>query len=513
MCYITNNLKLLGIITHYKGIGNVDEALANKKTISSKLSFKQELGGKVRVFAIGDYFSQCSLLPIHKWIDNELYCITQDATHDQDKAFKDIIEFALAENIGISSHDLSAATDRIPVMLHREILEKIFGPDVSKLWFSIMSEREFQIDKSDTSISYSVGQPMGFLSSFGMLALWHHMIFRTCNKLYAWDNQLKKSRLKYRVLGDDSVNDSRLDSYYKLIVQELCNIGVNPLKGFSEDTSIPGLNPILEEHKFIFEFAKRIAVSHREVSPIPIKLIKGCTEYSMGLNDLLLEMERRNYIIDPDYPDVLSLAELSFKRKNSIINASFPIWCKPPFKEGFTRNEKWLNSDEFKNSPWYFVYPDELELITIQQLIAMIYEEYESFIFERDKLVYNPETILEHSKYLNFNKPLYDLLLKQMVETFNGVLYSIKEIDIMMTHNGLPEFTNMLLDRIISLRDISSVLLDRSKSSKRAEKGYHVSKVKSDIIRRVLKHEPSDVTDIGQILGLSDRTNQSYYPI
>jgi hypothetical protein len=44
----------------------------------------------------------------------------------------------------------------------------------------VLSEREFKcmspIFKLDTFLKYSVGQPMGCLSSFNMLALTHHVI-------------------------------------------------------------------------------------------------------------------------------------------------------------------------------------------------------------------------------------------------------------------------------------------------------------------------------------------------
>lgn len=57
----------------------------NNKLIIGKLERKVEAAGKIRVFAITDYWTQCLLEPIHKSIFSFFEGIPQDGTHDQNR--------------------------------------------------------------------------------------------------------------------------------------------------------------------------------------------------------------------------------------------------------------------------------------------------------------------------------------------------------------------------------------------------------------------------------------------
>jgi hypothetical protein len=90
--------------------------------------------------------------------------------------------------------DLSAATDRLPVLLQSQILN-ILGFDGDG-WRRVL-DREWYL--GGKLLSYKVGQPMGAYSSFAMLALTHHVITR----IAAIRCKVNPSTLLYAVLGDD----------------------------------------------------------------------------------------------------------------------------------------------------------------------------------------------------------------------------------------------------------------------------------------------------------------------
>jgi hypothetical protein len=68
---------------------------------------------KVRVIAIGDYFSQAILKPFHAFLFKVLKTIPQDHTHNQG-GFKTLMVETKSKD-SFWSADLSAATDRFPI--------------------------------------------------------------------------------------------------------------------------------------------------------------------------------------------------------------------------------------------------------------------------------------------------------------------------------------------------------------------------------------------------------------
>ena len=98
-----------------------------------------------------------------------------------------------------SSIDLSAATDRLPISLQVSVLKvllKDLVPDSQQFaesWRDLLIGRKYSVGlnpkKSKTSeftipgnipefVTYSVGQPMGALSSWAMLAITHHAMMQ-----------------------------------------------------------------------------------------------------------------------------------------------------------------------------------------------------------------------------------------------------------------------------------------------------------------------------------------------
>jgi len=103
----------------------------NKKSTTtgsalSQWAFKVEAAGKLRVFALIDSISQSVLRPLHDLIFDVLRSIPNDGTFDQDASV--IRSTEKMQKYGIAySFDLSAATDRLPVLLTAQILETLVG--------------------------------------------------------------------------------------------------------------------------------------------------------------------------------------------------------------------------------------------------------------------------------------------------------------------------------------------------------------------------------------------------
>jgi len=104
---------------------------AEKPLRVGKLAEKEEAAGKIRVFAITDWFTQNCLHPLHKELFRILKRIPMDGTIDQDKVFERI-QHASTTNLPMWSFDLSAATDRLPIALQKSVLENFIGGDLAQ---------------------------------------------------------------------------------------------------------------------------------------------------------------------------------------------------------------------------------------------------------------------------------------------------------------------------------------------------------------------------------------------
>jgi len=128
-----------------------------------------EARGKVRIIAITDWWTQVVFHPLHNAIAAILKELPMDGTFNQVKPLQRLLDLNRAQHV-LYSFDLSAATDRLPVQLQVQILNTLGVR--GDLWRAIL-DRPWHLD--DSPIRYSVGQPMGCYSSFGMLALTHHL--------------------------------------------------------------------------------------------------------------------------------------------------------------------------------------------------------------------------------------------------------------------------------------------------------------------------------------------------
>nr|QDH91427.1 MAG: RNA-dependent RNA polymerase [Mitovirus sp.] len=240
-----------------------------------KLGLKDEPAGKVRVFAMVDCITQWIFRPLHDRIFEILRLIPQDGTFDQERPLAHLSELG-KQKVKLNSFDLSAATDRLPVTLQATLLSSLIGAHAANIWMVLLVSREYVLPRraSDSSgvssIYYSVGQPMGALTSWAMLALTHHAIVQWA----AFRAEVIKPGQwfsDYAVLGDDIVlANERVSFQYLLILKEL---GVEV-----------GLAKSLESTKGALEFAKRFIVGSVNLSPVPIvEVVAGLRNLSAAI--------------------------------------------------------------------------------------------------------------------------------------------------------------------------------------------------------------------------------------
>jgi hypothetical protein len=274
------------------------------RKILGKLGTKAEAAGKVRVFAMVDPFTQWILRPLHDAIFALLRWIPQDGTHNQVKPLEVLLgrQAALkrerrlpgdrlfgwsrlgvvvpSKAYALFSFDLTAATDRLPLPIQVSLLSQVIGAALAKAWAVILAGRDYYINlKDEHGVSelvpkrYAVGQPMGALSSWAMLALTHHCIVQ-----WAWYRVCVKDGRKwtwyedYAILGDDVVimGGRVADGYCRI----MADLGV----------AIGAHKSLVSHNGSALEFAKRTYLNGKDVSAVPLpELLVARRNLSAGL--------------------------------------------------------------------------------------------------------------------------------------------------------------------------------------------------------------------------------------
>jgi hypothetical protein len=272
------------------------------RRILGKLGTKLEAAGKVRVFAMVDPFTQWIFAPLHKAIFKLLKLVKQDGTHNQVKPLvrllarqRDLrqenrlpgsrLKGAVASGprhsdrkTSLYSYDLSAATDRLPVSIQVALLVPVLGPILAQAWATLLVGREYYFSHGEefggfAPLKYAVGQPMGALSSWAMLALTHHCIvqwawFRVCKQ----DSRIWSWYKDYAILGDDVViMGGRVAGEYLSI---MTGLGVE----------IGAHKSLVSRNGTALEFAKRTFFLGKDVSAVPLpELLVARRNLSAGL--------------------------------------------------------------------------------------------------------------------------------------------------------------------------------------------------------------------------------------
>jgi hypothetical protein len=200
-------------------------------------------GGKRRIVGIVDFWSQWLLKPLHLYLFEVLRKIPQDGTFDQLAPVSALLDYA---RLGMQcfSFDLSNATDRLPVKLQEQILGIITGPLLAVSWRVLLTRRTYYHQRTG-GLRYAVGQPMGALSSWAMLAVTHHVIVQVA----AYRSGFQGWYPFYAVLGDDVVIlGDRVAQEYLSIMRYL-GVPINMGKSISSERGL-------------LEFAKRVVSAH-----------------------------------------------------------------------------------------------------------------------------------------------------------------------------------------------------------------------------------------------------------
>jgi hypothetical protein len=241
-----------------------------------KLSEKKEAAGKVRVFAITDVWTQSFLSPLHLSIFEFLKTLPMDGTFDQLKPLNALLSRGLKN---FYSYDLSAATDRLPITLQEQILARIFGESFAKAWRNLLTERPWY--HKGIPYLYAVGQPMGALSSWGMLALTHHMIVQVAASRVGHKRMFRD----YALLGDDiCIADTAVAKSYLSLMTDY-GVDINLSKSLESDIGVS-------------EFAKRLFKDEADLTPMPPKLITLLMSQFRALPTLVRDMVGRGLSVE-----------------------------------------------------------------------------------------------------------------------------------------------------------------------------------------------------------------------
>lgn len=233
-----------------------------------KLGRKYEGGGKVRVFTIADSIRQSLLRPIHNWVMQILRNIPQDGTYHQLEPLKRLVKLTKGKG-PVFCYDLSAATDRFPADLQRDLLSWAFGSEAADSWLKLMTEPLFFVPWANEEYgpftNFEVGQPLGLYSSWPVFTLTHHLLVQYC----AGANRSGKWFHHYALLGDDIViADRAVATRYRTVISIL---GLE----ISEKKS-------LISERCCMEFAKRFICDGVDISPISYKVVFSLIPQTLG---------------------------------------------------------------------------------------------------------------------------------------------------------------------------------------------------------------------------------------
>jgi hypothetical protein len=302
------------------------EEFTMSHTIPGRLSLKHEAAGKVRVFAMVDYFSQYALQPLADDMMRVLRGHPSDATFFQNTR----VEETLHENYRTCySFDLKSATDLIPSQLYKIVLGARYGDDFTHAWFDLLVNRDFMVMKTKTtamrqSVRYTRGQPMGALSSWASLALIHHYLVWL--SAYRVDKNLARTFKEYLVLGDDLVI---FDKQVALSYLEVCKdygITISLPKSFVSDEGL-------------YQFASQNIYKGEFISPLPLKDALASSMNSSVANKFKLISSRLEFS--------KRVNRLGYMKDNSMISfvraqSSYHQWkryCKFYFPKGLIPSE------------------------------------------------------------------------------------------------------------------------------------------------------------------------------
>jgi len=182
----------------------------------------QEPGMKARFFASPQLLVQCCMEPLKSFFMQTLQALPNDACFDHHKVLETIREWL---NLGrtVYSLDQQDATNRFPSRAQHIAIARtsLAGSPQARL-FRYVSEEAWEIsadlenDLGRSSISWTVGQPLGTGPSFGAYSVAHHaLVMGLCDHLGLPLNC-------YFILGDDFVTcEEELAVNYRSLMERI----------------------------------------------------------------------------------------------------------------------------------------------------------------------------------------------------------------------------------------------------------------------------------------------------
>jgi hypothetical protein len=346
----------------------------SKVPCHSRIRVKYESGGKARNFAIIDWFSQSALKSIHQVLMSYLGSLDYDGTSSHSRAAK-VVQNLTNQSIPIWSFDLTKATDRWPLSLISIVMEHCFGKDIADAWTSVISDRTFEGPNGE-QVRWSVGQPLGALSSWASFAITHHIFIQTCERMDWLGDSLRPSRKKrnrrpntyYHIIGDDVVihRYAGIALMYKKYLQHF-GIEISIPKSITPEQCLNDTNSA--------EMAKRVFSNGLEITPVPPEAI---IQYSQPYGErALLECT-----LDRGYLNALSpytvqsvprtIGEwrlLTFPFRNALaqlngVKTLFPYWTEDSNDAPAGLNPNWFY--------WYSKPEDSLKSFTVDYILREI---------------------------------------------------------------------------------------------------------------------------------------------
>jgi len=263
----------------------MDQPLSLNKKCFRKITAIPDSEGKTRLIAIGDYFSQTCLKPLHKYLNKVLASIPQDQTFNQGHG---LVNLPFSSERTYYSFDLSAFTDRFPCKILYGLLFFAYGKTKALAWYDIIVGYDFEYKGPKgllNNIRYNVGNPMGFYTSWPLSTLCHHFIVYCCCQ----EVGISWKYAKYKLLGDDIIiyDDNLAMKYQELI--SLIGVDIQFQKSHIG--------------KDLFEFAKRIFTPYGEISPFSIKAGLSESKSYIGFIELLDQQRLKGWIPVVSYQD------------------------------------------------------------------------------------------------------------------------------------------------------------------------------------------------------------------
>jgi len=246
--------------------------------VLGRFGVKDEAGGKKRLFAISDYFTQSVCKPLHQYLMEVLRKLPMDGTWDQGSAADRVRRWTSNRSRKLFCYDLSAATDRFPAQFTVLVLGNLIGVSAANSWLSLLTDRSYW--HKGKSYRYNCGQPMGTLSSWAAFALSHHVVVQIAAHRVGLEGLFKD----YCLLGDDIVIAHEDVALEYLDLMSWFGVEINQSK------SVVGAG--------IAEFAKRHFYHGHEVSGIPGRLLSLVGLHLSGLRVWIDVMLTRGWQFD-----------------------------------------------------------------------------------------------------------------------------------------------------------------------------------------------------------------------